>query len=205
MLFWHLGVTAAVVYMALGRRRIDYRVVLLGAILPDVIDKPIGRIFFENTFQTSRLYAHTLAFTLLLFVLALVLAGRGRRRWFVLPIATLLHLALDSLWNDPATLFWPLFGTTFPPDPSVNYWLEVLLRPFTHPAEALKEIVGLVCLVYLGVGHGLHRVGIREFLRTGLFPAEPRRLSEPRDGSRSQDPERPSKGAAPEERADRHR
>lgn len=171
MFFWHLGVTSAVVFLTLGRRRIDYRVVLLGAILPDLIDKPIGRIFFENTFENSRLVGHTLAFVvLLLFAVQVTLRGPTARRWFVLPIAALIHLALDAMWSHPVTLFWPLFGVHFPRFPVENYWLDVLLRPFEHPVEAVKELVGLGVLLYLGYAYELHRPGPRrEFLRTGAL------------------------------------
>lgn len=171
MLLWHLGVTAAIVLVALGRRRIDYRVVLLGSILPDLIDKPVGRIFFEQQFENSRIFGHTLLFPLAL-VLAITLALRGEaaRRWFVLPIAVALHLALDGMWDEPITLFWPLFGAEFPRVPVDGYWLQVLLAPLEHPAEAAKELLGLGCLAYLGYAFDLHRAGPRrEFLRTGLL------------------------------------
>ena len=169
MLFFHLGVTAAIVYATLGRRRIDYRVVLLGAILPDLIDKPIGRIFLSDRFQTGRLWGHTLLFVVVLsLAVMLFLRGEAARRWFVLPMAALLHLALDGVWNHPQTFFWPLFGTTFPPDPHPWYWWQALLRPFTDPAEGLKELLGLVLLVYLAVGHDLQKRDVRRaFLRTG--------------------------------------
>ncbi|MEX2552205.1 MAG: metal-dependent hydrolase [Actinomycetota bacterium] len=177
MLFWHLGITCAVVFFALGARRIDYRVVLLGAILPDLIDKPIGRIFFQEQFQTSRLFAHTLLFvTVLLLSIQILLRGKTARRWFVLPIAALIHLVLDGMWNDPISLFWPLFSTTFPPDPVGNYWLEVLLRPLDHPLELLKELVGLGVLAYLYRAFGLQdRSRLREFFREGRLYAGPER------------------------------
>jgi membrane-bound metal-dependent hydrolase YbcI (DUF457 family) len=169
MLFWHLGVTSAIVLVTLGRRRIDYRIVLLGSILPDLLDKPVGRLLFAERFETSRLFGHTLAFDLALVLgIQLFLRGERARRWFVLPIASLLHLALDGMWSHPITLFWPLFGTSFPRMPVENYWLDVLLRPFQHPVEGLKEVAGLALLAYLAVAFGLHRPGPRrEFLRTG--------------------------------------
>lgn len=171
MLFWHLGLTAALVFVTLGRRRIDYRVVLFGAILPDLIDKPLGRIFFEDRFETSRLFGHTLLFPVaLLLLIQLILRGEAARRWFVLPIAALIHLALDGMWADPVTLFWPFFGTTFPPMPVESYWVDVLLRPLRHPAEAVKELAGLVILLYFARAFDLHRPQERrEFLRTGLL------------------------------------
>lgn len=44
--FGHLGLTglaAKAVEKSLGNIKIDYRVVFVGSILPDLIDKPIGR------------------------------------------------------------------------------------------------------------------------------------------------------------------
>ena len=169
MLFWHLGLTCLIVFLALGTRRIDYRVVLLGSLIPDLLDKPVGRILFEERFHTSRLYGHTLLFVVvLLLAVQLALRGSTARRWFILPIAVLIHLALDGMWNDPVTLFWPLFSTTFPPDPVENYWLEVLLRPLEHPWELAKELVGLGVLLYLFRAFDLQDpMRRREFLRSG--------------------------------------
>lgn len=171
MLFWHLGLTCAIIFFTLGRRRIDYRVVLLGAVLPDLIDKPIGRIFFEDTFENSRLFGHTLfVWVAVLLLIQLTLRGATARRWFILPIAAMIHLVLDGMWNDPVTLFWPLFGTEFPKHPAGNYWLDVLLRPFEHPWIAAQELLGLVLLLYLGIAYGLHkRDELRSFLRTGTL------------------------------------
>lgn len=173
MFFWHLGITAVVVFATLGRRRIDYRVVLVGSILPDLIDKPVGRLFFEDVFQNSRLFGHTLLFSVvLLFGIQLTLRGATARRWFILPIACMIHLGLDAMWNDPVTLFWPLFGSNFPVVPVGNYWLEVLLRPFSHPAELLKELVGLASLSYLAVAFGMfNKEALKTFLKTGELPA----------------------------------
>lgn len=174
MLFWHLGMTALIVFVTIGRRRIDYRIVLLGAVLPDLIDKPLGRILFEERFHTSRLYGHTLAFVVLsLLAVMLFMRGEMARRWFILPIAALLHLGLDAMWDHPITLFWPLFGTRFPPDPVGDYWLALVLRVFEHPAEAIKELIGLGVLVYMGLAFGMtDQATRRRFLRTGRLEAK---------------------------------
>jgi inner membrane protein len=163
MLFWHLGVTAAIVYATLGRRRIDYRVVLLGALLPDLIDIPLGRFVFREH-GSQQLYGHTL---LLLVVLSLVvmlfMRGETARRWFVLPMAALIHLGLDAMWNQPITFYWPLFGTAFPRG-TLGSWSAWL----TQPSQIIKELVGLGLLAYLWIGHDLQdRTHRREFLRTG--------------------------------------
>jgi inner membrane protein len=173
MLFWHLGVTAAIVYATLGRRRIDYRVVLLGALLPDLVDVPIGRFFLRDRYGSQHLWGHTLLLVVVLsFGVMLFLRGEAARRWFVLPMAALVHLGLDAMWSHPITFYWPLFGTDFPRE-QLGPWWHALARP----VEILKELVGLGLLAYLGVGHHLqdpdHR---RAFLKTGkLEGANPAR------------------------------
>jgi inner membrane protein len=183
MLFWHLGVTSAIVFLTLGARRIDFRVVLLGSILPDLIDKPIGRIFFERQFQSSHLFGHTLLFvTVLLLAIQLLLRGKTARTWFILPIAALIHLALDGMWSHPVTLFWPLFSTRFPPEPVASYWHEVLLRPLVHPWVLVQELIGLAILVYMARAFGLQdRARLSRFLRDGQLETGPERAPKPGD------------------------
>ena len=172
MLFWHLGVTAAIVYATLGRRRIDYRVVLLGALLPDLIDIPLGRFLLRDRYGTQHLWGHTLLLVVVLsLVVMLFLRGDTARRWFVLPMAALIHLGLDAMWSHPVAFYWPLFGP-FPRE-AIGPVLHSLLRP----ATIVEELVGLGLLTYLFVGHDLQDRGHRrEFLRTGkLEGANPAR------------------------------
>lgn len=179
MLFWHLGMTCAIVFFALGARRIDYRVVLLGAVTSDLIDKPIGRILFADRFESGRLYGHTLLVaTASLLLIQLVLRGATARRWFILPICMLIHQVLDAMWNEPITWFWPLFGAEFPADPKQNYWLEVLTRPLDHPWELAREALGLGLLVYMARAYKLQDPELRRrFIREGRLIERPERLS----------------------------
>ena len=179
MLFWHLGMTCAIVFFAVGGRRVDYRMVLLGAVLSDLIDKPIGRLLFADEFQNGRIFGHTLLVaTGLLLLVPILLRGKAARRWFIVPICMLIHQALDGMWNEPITWFWPLFGTDFPPDPVADYWLEVLRRPFDHPWELVKELVGIGLLVYLGRAYKLQDPELRRrFLKKGQLIERPERLS----------------------------
>lgn len=178
MLFWHLGMTVAIVFLTLGRRSIDFRVVMLGGILPDLIDKPIGTLIFEERFRSGRIYGHTLLFCLLLLLcIQMFLRGRTARRWFVLPIGCLIHLALDGMWNEPITLFWPLFGAEFPETIGENYWYMVLLRPFQHPIYALQEMLGLALLGYFASAFRLHEKDrLRAFFKTGTLTDRPASL-----------------------------
>ncbi len=175
MIFWHLGVTAAVIFLTLGRRWIDYRMVMFGALLPDLIDKPIGRIFFADQFENGRIFAHTLLFpTVLLLGIQLFLRGRTASRWFIVPIAAVIHQVLDGMWNEPVTFFWPLFTTAFPPDPVDEYWLRALLRPIEEPVVLLQELVGLGLLLYIASAYRLWERSRRvQFLRTGYLSDRP--------------------------------
>lgn len=204
MLFWHLGMTCAIVFFALGARRIDYRVVLLGAVISDIVDKPIGRIFFREEFESGQLFGHTLLVsTALLLAIQITLRGATARRWFILPICMLIHQVLDGMWNSPITWFWPLFGTTFDADPNDGYWLEVLARPLNHPWELVRELIGLVLLIYLARAYKLQDPELRRrFIRKGELIERPERLSRsdriggpaPQEGKETESPTAPGDG-----------
>ncbi|NNF65359.1 MAG: metal-dependent hydrolase, partial [Acidimicrobiia bacterium] len=61
MLFWHLGGTVAIARYAFRDERMDLRFLALGALLPDLIDKPIAYFVFER-YNATRLWGHTLIF-----------------------------------------------------------------------------------------------------------------------------------------------
>jgi hypothetical protein len=150
-----------------GNPRVDYRVVALASLLPDVIDKPIGRLMFRSKFDSGRIYAHTLLFSAALFCVLFFMRGRSKRRFVLVPLSTLLHLAEDGMWSHPRVFWWPLFGTKFPRDP-VPGGLLAFLDPIDHPALLVQEGIGLAVILWLFVAHGmLSADGIRTFVRTG--------------------------------------
>lgn len=92
---------------------IDYRFVAFGAILPDLIDKPLAWALFPGTFDDDHLFGHTLLFSVSLIVAGLVLARRGDLRLISMGMAALTHLPLDPVIANVSTLFWPLAGFAF--------------------------------------------------------------------------------------------
>ncbi|WP_196769050.1 metal-dependent hydrolase [Neomoorella thermoacetica] len=58
---------------------IDYRLVLIGSMLPDIIDKPLGGVIFKETLGNGRIYAHTLVFLLFAWAAGLLWWRRYRR------------------------------------------------------------------------------------------------------------------------------
>ena len=50
-------------------KRLDWRFIIIGSMLPDIIDKPLGMFILGDTFSNGRIFAHTLLFFIILFSL----------------------------------------------------------------------------------------------------------------------------------------
>lgn len=137
---------------------------LLGALLPDLIDTPVGLLFYEQL-GGVRLISHGLIFAAVVMV-AVVLStrrGRPRKMWMPLAIGLLFHLLLDALWLDPETLWWPLLGGNFTPAgaDSVGGYLADLM---TDWKMWIGEGIGFAYLVYLGYAAALSEPESRKLL-----------------------------------------
>ena len=171
MILWHLGMGAALVYVSLGRSRIDYRYILAGAIAPDVIDGILGLFVFSG--PAGRWVAHSILAVVVVAVVVL-LASRGERRLsrFGLAVGWLTHLVLDGMWQAPRTFLWPAFGTSFSARPAEPYSWGVLLDPLDHLSTWGAELAGLALLAWLWVAFGLgDRTRRANFLKDGRLRA----------------------------------
>ena len=106
MILWPVGAALVLAWAIFRDPALDYRLLVVGALLPDLVDAPFG----------GARVAHTLVASVA--VLAVVmLATRGhrdaRRRLLALPIGMFLHLLVDGMWARTATFWWPFFGGTF--------------------------------------------------------------------------------------------
>lgn len=154
--------------------RIDYRLVLVGAMLPDIIDKPIGGVLFAYTFGNPRIFAHTLLFSLLTVLVGLYLY-RLRKPWLLtLSFGCAIHLILDQMWLEPRTLLWPIYGLSFEKlDPSDYMWSMDYAQGMTswfltEPSMFIPEIVGALILTAF-VWRLVRRGGLRRFMLTGAL------------------------------------
>jgi len=170
VILWHIGLTTLIVWFVMrGNPRVDYRVVAVASLLPDLIDKPIGRLLFRARYESGRLYAHTLLLNVALFCVLFFMRGRAKRQFVLIPLSSLLHLAEDGVWSQPKIFWWPLFGTAFPRDPVPGGPLA-FLNPLSNSGAVVQEAVGLAVLVWLLASHGmLSRAGLRKFLKTGML------------------------------------
>ena len=168
MIFWHVGGTLAVVRYVFKDPAMDLRFLAFGAILPDLIDKPIGWAFFD----TGRVYAHALLFPVVLLAVVMLVTQRGtarRKAWLGLPIGSLLHLFLDLRFTEAEGFWWPFLGTQFPGD-AASFGSRIV-DALTNPWLIAGEVAGLAYLIGLYRRAGLADAERRdEFLRTGRLP-----------------------------------
>jgi membrane-bound metal-dependent hydrolase YbcI (DUF457 family) len=130
-------------------RYVDIRFLLVGSLLPDIIDKPVGQYFFRETFNNGRIFSHTLIFLIVIAAVGFYIFKHHRQVWMLsLAVGTLMHLVLDEMWNTPATLFWPLTGVNFPAVGLTGWAAGIIEALFSEPAVYIPEAVGLVILLW---------------------------------------------------------
>ena len=162
--------------------RLDYRLLAICALLPDLIDKPLAILVFTDA-HTSQLMAHSLSFNLALLVLTLLFWKKA------LPyvLAFNAHLLLDRMWHHTESFWWPLFGwNTFwqykfmnTPQAMVNVYLDIVTR---YPQVWVVELAAAVVLLWFLYRHELYRWStLKRFTLTGLVaeasPGETRKHS----------------------------
>ena len=105
MLLWFLVLAPVLVAEVFRSPMIDYRMVVLGALLP-LFEVALGGPLFLHT-----LVAPVAAMALIMLI------GSGRRtlqrRWLGLPIGLLIHSLLDGSWLTTRLFWWPIGGWSF--------------------------------------------------------------------------------------------
>lgn len=133
MLLWFAGGALAIVWSVFRDPRLDHRLLIAGALLPDVVDgvgwRGVGPM-------------HTLAVNAALLAgVVLVTIGRRslRRRLLAVPMGTLAHVVLDGVWARTKTFWWPFLGG------ELDGSLPTLDRPVV--LLVVLELLGAVLLV----------------------------------------------------------
>ncbi|MGZ4753786.1 MAG: hypothetical protein ACXVJW_15705 [Acidimicrobiia bacterium] len=110
MLLWYLAPSIVAVHDIFRSRGLDYRLIGLGALLPLIIDAPLG--YFA--------YGHSLFVAVAALGLVMLFTiGRSRllrRRLICLPIGWLCGLVLSGAFLHDVSFLWPLLGSDFPDD-----------------------------------------------------------------------------------------
>jgi len=150
--------------------RLDIRLLLIGSLLPDIVDKPIGLFLFRDTFGSGRIFCHTLLFLIVITLVGLYLyRSRKQTRLLVLSFGTFTHLILDAMWRTPRTLLWPLYGLSFERYDLINlsYWIQKIFHTLlVYPAIWITELVGATIVIWF-VWLLVRRGSFYAFLRNG--------------------------------------
>ncbi len=107
MLFWFVGGSAAIVWFVFRDPRFDYRLLAVGAVVPDVVDVWFG--------GARTLHSVVAPIAVLAAVMLATLGRRPiRRRLLAVPIGMFLHLVLDGVFRDTRVFWWPFTGLALP-------------------------------------------------------------------------------------------
>ncbi len=145
---------------------IDYRFLLIGSLLPDIIDKPLWLFANSSLHWDGRGYSHTFLFSFVLLAAGLILAIRWKKaQLLTVAVGSFFHLIFDQMWLNPTALWWPLLGP-IPTEVIEGYlaflWKEFLANPYTYVSESL----GFVITLYIAL-RVIAKKRVGYFLRTG--------------------------------------
>jgi len=152
--FWFLGLSFVAVLVVFSSPAIDYRLVMLGGVLPS-IEGLIGGPWFLHTL---------LAPVVVMTVVMLLTQERRlvRRQWLGLPIGLFMHLVLDGSWADAEVFWWPFLGVS-----DVLGGSEVSEFQRSPIVLLLMEAIGVGALVFLTSRLDLRGEGRSLFRSTG--------------------------------------
>ena len=154
-------------------KRINMRLLLVGSLLPDIIDKPIGQLLFKETLSNGRIFSHTLLFLILIALFGLFYYRHYGKIWpLFLSFGTFMHLILDQMWRIPKTLFWPILGVKFERIDSTGYIERIWHGLFSDPTTYIPDLLGLFILVWF-FGILLYMRTFYAFIKYGRIQQKP--------------------------------
>ena len=140
MLIWFAVVSVVMVAFVFRSPAIDYRTVMIGAVLP----------VFEGFLGGPMVFHSVVGAVVLLAGVMAVTSGRRvlRRRLLGIPIGVMCHLVLDGSFTRTAVFWWPVSGTAF---------ASGTIPEWDHLAVSLVlELVGVAVAWWAWGTFGLH-------------------------------------------------
>jgi membrane-bound metal-dependent hydrolase YbcI (DUF457 family) len=160
--FFHLltGIILGLVIADLFRDRRWLPACAIGAVLPDLIDKPLGYLILPSTLGYGRIYTHTLLLTILVLSL-----GIGFWKWkrnpgiLGLGVGILSHQILDLMWVQPRDWYYPILGS-FTRGVTEDYIGIMTLQELANPLEiAIAVLVGAAIMGVI-FRHKIRRISL---------------------------------------------
>ena len=133
MFFWFIGTSVATIWFVFHDKKFAFRLVVLGALAPDVIEVFLG--------HAGPLHS---VVTMVAIMAAVMLATYGRKKsrskMLAVVIGMFLHLVFDGAFTNTKMFWWPISGLKFG-----GYRLPVFDRGLINIP---LEIVGVLLLLW---------------------------------------------------------
>lgn len=136
----------------LTRDRRAFPICIAGALLPDLLDKPL-MLLVPGIFGSTRTIGHSLLLVTILLLAGFLLWYRSRTPLGIaFAVSVLFHQVLDLMWTLPVTWFFPLYGM-FPVLPVSGGFLPFLWIELTNPSEWVFAAASCIVVLigYAGV------------------------------------------------------
>lgn len=175
LIFGHVGITAGIfkIYETSAKRKesinddfIDYRMVMIGSLLPDIIDKPLVQIIYGLRNHEGHLIAHSFIFSGLLILIGMILLYMKENKSVItIGISCLIHQLLDKLMLVPNIFFLPRVNSSNFVALKKLTFIHNIMRPvymrfpylrdtvlyFERPYVFISEVIGfiiVICFIY---------------------------------------------------------
>ena len=169
-LFAHFftGVLIALGVFNLSNDRRVFPICIAGALLPDLLDKPL-MLLIPGIFGSTRTIGHSLLLVSVLVLVALLLWYHSRSiLGFAFAGSVLSHQILDAMWILPVTWFFPLHGTFRFIPVSGNIWHFLWLES-ASPSEWVFALASGILIMTGYVGIRDRRTTAPSFFRTDFL------------------------------------
>lgn len=128
----------------------------IGSVLPDLVDKVLGRIIFSSSLDNGRIFFHSLGIVLLFVILGLIVWNYYRSYSFlIVGFGVLIHQIVDMMWVEPVTWYYPLSGP-YPVDFTPDYFQEAILSELSSVTEWIFFAAIVVVTFVLSRNRALH-------------------------------------------------
>jgi len=133
MFFWFIGTSIATIWFVFDDKKFAYRLVVAGALAPDVIDVFLGHAGPLHSVVTM---------VAIMAAVMLITYGRkkSRSKMLAVVIGMFLHLVFDGAFTNTKMFWWPISGLKFG-----DYALPVFDRGLINIP---LEIIGVLLIVW---------------------------------------------------------
>lgn len=133
----------------LKKLKINRFFLLVGSLLPDIVDKPLFLFGFGN----GRFFSHNLLFLIISFSIVYLSSKRNKYISFSFLTGLIIHIILDI---PHVPLFYPFisYEFTYLEDPLQNWVLTLLKNPFI----LITEIMGFLFVIFILVKYKLYHI-----------------------------------------------